>query len=781
MPLIPSIDDAGKATERLQLTVAFLKRSPRETLVVFVALILIAIGFWLWSTGSSPPPFLVSEELWQHWAAPAGIASLALGVLAFAWVGWRFWRRLGPPPPEAVQVQPSAIKGPLAFGPQDGDLFLRLGRQIELGQLRGHILDDQVGLVVVRGESGAGKTSLLRAGLTQVLEDKDPPVACHYWESVPEKPAERLLAAIRQSWPDWENKPDLNSLDDLYATDALPGRHVVILDQFEQLDRHHADHQPIFALLKHILSEAPPPHHTTWIVAYRRAYDADWRDFEQDELTGHDQKERMLAIRLFREDQARDVMAVIADAAGFTLETALVDDLLATMRNEQGLISPVDIAITLLALNERAQAKPDKNVGKDDLALGGGATGLLADYIERQLDRYADDERSLIYAMLLELADLETDRRRPEGLGIDQLAAAIGRPPAMLRPYLQRLAAPNVRLLEALPTGAWRLPHERLIPALRRLSGQLLAEADQARRILDRGFAAWIASDRSRRRLLQGAELHTVLHHRRQLALGRNDGDKLAFIQASRRRQRQFRVAAGLALLLVAAGSYGAFDAKRDKEHRQDLAQWDLPRTLYDRQDELVSLTIDNSRLERLDWLSADLQHLTLRAPRLQDLQPLAALDGLTTLNLNLYSSSVDNFQPLAALDGLTTLNLDLSGSSVDNLQPLAALDGLTTLNLNLIGRRSVDNLQPLAGLDGLTTLSLDLRGSSVDDLQPLAALDGLTTLNLNLSGSSGANLQPLAALDGLTTLNLDLSGSSGANLQPLVRTPRSDGAEPHL
>lgn len=47
MALIPSIDDADKATERLQRTVAFLKHSPRETLVVFAALVLVTLGWWL--------------------------------------------------------------------------------------------------------------------------------------------------------------------------------------------------------------------------------------------------------------------------------------------------------------------------------------------------------------------------------------------------------------------------------------------------------------------------------------------------------------------------------------------------------------------------------------------------------------------------------------------------------------------------------------------------------------------------------------------------------------
>ena len=41
----------------------------------------------------------------------------------------------------------------MAFGPQDGELFLRLRRENELRQLLTYVLDDQVPLVVFPGKS----------------------------------------------------------------------------------------------------------------------------------------------------------------------------------------------------------------------------------------------------------------------------------------------------------------------------------------------------------------------------------------------------------------------------------------------------------------------------------------------------------------------------------------------------------------------------------------------------------------------------------------------------
>ena len=99
---------------------------------------------------------------------------------------------------------------------------------------------------------------------------------------------------------------------------------------------------------------------------------------------------------MFSENQAKDNIAVISEAAGFTIDNALVDDLVASMKNEDDRITAVDIGITLLALNERALTRESRHLDKGDYRIAGGATGLLADYISSRLDRYRANERSTV-------------------------------------------------------------------------------------------------------------------------------------------------------------------------------------------------------------------------------------------------------------------------------------------------------------------------------------------------------------------------------------------------
>ena len=173
-----------------------LKGRRRDQAAFFVAALCFS------GASRSPSSSLISYP--DKWIARLQIALYAIGAIALVYGVVRVWRLVNPPELPPAKDRPSAIKGPMAFTEADGDLFRKLGRESELQKLLGLVLDDQVLMVVVRGASGAGKTSLLRAGLKHILGDG---AIFHYWEAMPTEPDKGLLRAIQERWPEGAAKP----------------------------------------------------------------------------------------------------------------------------------------------------------------------------------------------------------------------------------------------------------------------------------------------------------------------------------------------------------------------------------------------------------------------------------------------------------------------------------------------------------------------------------------------------------------------------------------------
>ncbi len=785
-----------------------------------------------------PSGYAVSEKLlpeWKDgltWREGLQLALYAIGAVALLYAFVRLWRLTHVPKLPPVKDRPSVIKGPSAFTPGDGELFRRLGRENELQELMGYVLDNQVPLVILMGESGAGKTSLLRAGLPHILKSEG--VRVHYWEAVPTDSAERLLRAIQEDWQvQAANGAAASgipaSLDELVNPAAALGmeQHVIVLDQFEQL----RGRNPVFQLLRRVAREARPPHRITWVIAFRREYRADWSDFIiPEQKRGFFPKE--ISMRLFTTEQARDVISQLIQEADLSVEPAVFANLIEAATNDRGEVVPVDIGIGLLVLAELHDRQGARTVTIRDYQFAGGAEGLLTQYINRCLERFGETERETILKALLALRDPQTSQRIAEGLSAEKLAAEVDAEARQLRPQLERLAQRDMRLLESFSAPAeppatsevrYRLPHERLIPALHRLTGRLLGEIEQARLRFEKAFLAWQNNEKRAHYLLKGADLRLIERCASQIPWGRAEQEKQSFLRQSQRRRSFVRVRAVAAAIVLIAFGWGSGLIYQQYEHKRYLRESGYPPELYAWQHQLKKLKLTEPLdLERFTWLSSDsIEELSLKAAtssnsiaglislarcnslkkltldlslsQVGNLEPLAKLSNLTQLTLVLGDSQVSNLEPLAKLSNWTQLTLDLSRSQVGNLEPLAKLSNLTQLMLSLsethvsnleplaklsnltqltlvLGGRQISNLEPLAKLSNLTQLTLALRDSQISNLEPLAKLSNLTQLALVLSGRQISNLEPLAKLSNLTQLALDLRNSQVSNLEPLAK-----------
>ena len=758
-------DKADKLYDLIVRVIQIIRYGKREKVLLTFA-VLLGAGATQVETRSLIPPVAGPYVTY-------GLYGVALVLLVAAIV--RIWKQAIPPTKddEAAVRKPAALKGPMAFGKQDGALFAQLGREAELRKLLGYVLDDQMPLVVVMGESGAGKTSLLRAGLEYTLAEgrATVPAVPIYWEAFPSDPVAGLLRTLQSGWRQEENenagegneKPFPEMLDDLLHYNGSP-RRVIILDQMEQLSPER--HAALFEVLRRVVQRTAP-HPVTWVVAFRKEYAGSWLDFESAVPGFYPPR---LSIKRFSIDEAVAVMAMLAHEGEVRADQDVIRRLAGSIAQD-GKVSPVDIGISLFVLSELA-GRADAAIDDTLYQAAGEEAGLLASYIkDRMAARIPDYEQEPVMLALLHLIDPETDQRVAEGRTVAELVEASGLPPPRLENHLGYFESRSVRLLEGIVSEAqsktYRLAHERLIPALRHLAGVLTAQAAQAERLLDERFRSWRREPKTRL-LLTPSELRRVLRFQEQFRWGGDREGKVDYVRRSKNRRTVLYGFVGFVMVLTAVGLMVLNKVRIDERHRDDFRQWGLPADLYDRLGQLDTLAITGLNITNQHWLQEGIDSLALyltnieagsfprsltaltldvNGSRINSLPELPS--GLTTLALNLgYTRRITDLPDLPS--GLTTLALNLSGSRVNSLPELPS--GLTTLALNLSGSR-VNSLPELPS--GLTTLMLDVIG--IDSLPALDLPEGLTTLTLNIGGIRMDSLPELPS--GLTTLTLYVNG----------------------
>lgn len=132
-------------------------------------------------------------------------------------------------------------RGPKPMQPEDGDDLL-IGRDDERDRFVDEVLTHQ--LVILHGESGVGKSSLLNVGLINDLEERHfVPVVCHNWtrdSTSPDQPqdfvAAKVAAEARARGIEVEDDAPQSLFEHL--SKEYPGLAVLVLDQFEELIRH---------------------------------------------------------------------------------------------------------------------------------------------------------------------------------------------------------------------------------------------------------------------------------------------------------------------------------------------------------------------------------------------------------------------------------------------------------------------------------------------------------------------------------------------------------------
>src|SRR5262249_40300647 len=189
----------------------------------------------------------------------------------------------------------------------------------------------------------------------------------------------------------------------------------------------------------------------------------------------------------------------------------------------------------------------------------GGVEGLLDRYLTSTLEiRETEARRQTAVKVLLALTDLERNTRAG-ALTTEAIREKLGGDvtDAELKESISWLQRGDVRLISTSlenEEDKFELAHERMIPALRRLAGKQLSDADRADQLLDRRTNEWLGNGRHSRYLFSWSELGLINKHRRFVTWGKERQAKEELLAASRRRFRLQYAAVGLAMLVAVVG-----------------------------------------------------------------------------------------------------------------------------------------------------------------------------------------------------------------------------------
>jgi hypothetical protein len=367
---------------------------------------------------------------------------------------------------------------------EESDREIFFGRERETQILLADIVVSR--LVLLFAETGTGKTSLIKAGVTPLLTDR------HYvtfFVRISEDPATSLCDALRGSGERLrslgvEIRDDQLALDDDKAlasqleelAHAVKRPLVFFLDQFEEFFIYvlRRDHERAMQFVSDVGTIQRNAKSKVRIVFSMREDFVGKMDVFRDEIPAIFHRESNLRLRPFDEEQARAAITSPARARGVTieaeLESAVVDDL----RGVEG-IDPTELQIVCDTLwHGAADSRIDLAAYQE---FGRGAPGSIAQSILTQrLEKEFEDHLSraqldLLAELLPRLRTRGDVRHVPTKFvrDIDGLATELDVEPAELDALLDQLT--RARLIRAgTQPNLVELTHDYLVGQLDELA-----------------------------------------------------------------------------------------------------------------------------------------------------------------------------------------------------------------------------------------------------------------------------------------------------------------------
>jgi WD40 repeat protein len=459
----------------------------------------------------------------------------------------------------------SPYKALLNYKIPDAPLFY--GRRAAIRELFDLLLPGT--LTILHAESGAGKSSLLQAGLaSRLLARGHLPLHLRPYNQDPTVAIKRAFLPNLAKTPGLAQAPLLDFVRQVADILGQETRLYILLDQFEEFFTHLDGERRTNFVEELAMCLEDTSLTITWLVALRDDYFGQLATFSPRIRNPF---ERQFLLKPLTLEQARRVIVEPAAQKKIKYEGDLPDQILQDLNLNQGLISPPEIQLVCSYLYEQlierptAEEKAPLLISRQMYQTAGQAQGILRHHLTRVLEKNMDVAQRQIAHTLLE--NLVTSDQRPALRTRAELIASVKTKHAQTddtvvgRLLQQLLDNRLVRFSDdkSAEGGVYELAHTYLLGEL-----QVDPEA-QARQAVQELLDREVTSFKKYRTLLSRDKYEIIRSQEAYLVLDDTAHELLRLSQARRNRILYTRIGWALgvfAILLFVAISTGEFDLR---------------------------------------------------------------------------------------------------------------------------------------------------------------------------------------------------------------------------
>jgi len=421
------------------------------------------------------------------------------------------------PPPLVLKLKPNTspkpsnytVKGLAWYEESEADRFF--GREHDVDELVR--LLQHYPVVLLKGASGVGKSSLVHAGLTPRLREQLGWRVCvvrpYQMPStrLPEELSRELLAEGTFSEP-LDAARLRAEVVPLLSSDRCHSL-VIILDQFEEIvwaDTPPEETEAVRRFLQEIYRFRDQRPFVRVVCVYR--HDADLRlETLWQEISGRSSGLEYRALEGLSVEAAAKVLTDQAHHGGWTLKVAPLELCRRLAQQSRSVVTSDQVFPPFLQIvMARVAVSEDKILTDEFLSQSGDVAGIIGDWLKQSLDSLDQHADERIHARRV-LESLSRASGAKATRDFDELRQEAGRPEAELRLLLRKLE--EMRLIRSVG-GGYEIQHDRLAAAVLSDMSEERRESKASLELLD----ARIAKFEKTKQLLDITDLTDLFRHR---------------------------------------------------------------------------------------------------------------------------------------------------------------------------------------------------------------------------------------------------------------------------